>query len=122
MSPTYRQANRQRVATAAAMYFARFPRNGWRFVGSEVNCGSVRLDLVWERNGSFEADEVKTGLTTPLVWARLVWLQVEEQWWAGLDHFGPTFERVRAVMLSVPQQSFSFPPGPDDRICLGRPR
>jgi len=101
-----RQALRAQVLSRAALYFREFARPGWRFVGSEVIVDNdVALDLLWERHGVLEADEIKTGRLRPVDLERLR-LQVEAQLEAGIREFGASFSAVRAIVLTRPSTSF----------------
>lgn len=101
-----RQALRAQVLSRAALYFREFARPGWRFVGSEmITDNEVALDLLWERHGALEADEIKTGRLRPVDLERLR-LQVEAQLEAGIREFGAAFSAVRAVVLTRPSTSF----------------
>jgi len=106
LAPVYRQSARQRVTTAAAFYFRRFAPSGWSFVGSETVIRDVALDLLWERRGSFMADELKSGLTAGTLEKGRVAAQVSAQVAAGRDEWGDGFVGVRAILLSTPEESF----------------
>jgi hypothetical protein len=104
-APVYRQAIRMRAITAAAVYFAEFARPGWRLIDALLIAGDAELDLVWQRAGRIEADELKTGrfAGAELAAART---QAARQALAGRSLFGDAFAGVRVVPLTSPEQAF----------------
>jgi hypothetical protein len=104
-APVYRQAIRMRAITAAAVYFAEFARPGWRLIAALLIVGDAELDLVWQRAGRIEADELKTGrfAAAELAAARA---QAARQALAGRGMFGESFAGVRVVPLTSPEQAF----------------
>jgi hypothetical protein len=104
-APVYRQAVRMRAITAAGVYFAEFARPGWRLIDALLVAGDAELDLVWQRAGRIEADELKTGrfADAELAAARA---QAARQTVAGRSLFGDAFAGVRVVPLSSPGQAF----------------
>lgn len=106
LPPVYRQSMNQRVVTASAAYFRLFPRRGWEFVGSEINVGEVRLDLLWRRGDVFQADELKSGSVAIEAGSGVVLDQAKAQFRAGRNEFGSAFEAVRVVLLMHPNKSY----------------
>lgn len=101
-----RQALRAHVLSLAAVYFRDFARPGWRLVGSEVIADhDVAFDLLWERDGILEADELKTGRLRPVDLERLR-RQAQAQLEAGMLEFGDAFAAVHAIVLARPSTSF----------------
>ncbi len=104
-APVYRQAIRMRVITAAGVYFAEFSRPGWRLIRSLLVAGEAELDLVWQRAGRIEVDELKTGRFTSgeIASARV---QAQGQTIAARKLFGESFAGVRVVPLTAPERVF----------------
>ncbi len=94
-----------RVITAAGVYFAEFSRPGWRLIRSLLVAGEAELDLVWQRAGRIEVDELKTGRFTSGEIARAR-AQAEGQTIAARKLFGESFAGVRVVPLTAPERSF----------------
>ncbi len=111
-STPVRQVRKARATTLAARYFRRFGRPGWTFVGSEIVVGDVALDLLWEKQGAFEADEIKSGFEAGDVMDREAQVQAQGQAEAGRSEFGSSFRGVRLVLLTSPaSSSFVRPDG-----------
>ena len=111
-STPVRQVRKARATTLAARYFRRFGRPGWTFVGSEIVVGDVALDLLWEKQGAFEADEIKSGFEAGDVMDREARVQAQGQAEAGRSEFGSSFRGVRLVLLTSPaSSSFVSPDG-----------
>ena len=101
-----RQAVRAQVLSRTAVYFREFARTGWRFVGREVVVDhDLALDLLWERAGVLEADEIKTGRLRPVDLEGLR-RDVAAQLDAARRVYGDAFVAVRAVVLTRPETSF----------------
>ena len=100
-----RQALRAQVLSRAAVYFRDFARPGWKLVGTEVVAGDVAFDLLWERDGHLEADEIKTGRLRPAD-LRRARIQAQSQLEAGIGEYGEAFDAVRGVVLTRPWTSF----------------
>lgn len=111
-STPVRQVRKARATTLAARYFRRFGRPGWTFIGSEIVVGDVALDLLWEKQGAFEADEIKSGFEAGDVMDEESRTQAQEQAVAGRTKFGSPFLGVRLVLLTSPaSSSFVSPDG-----------
>jgi len=106
LAPVHRQALLAFLVPAAGVYLTRFTRPGWRFAGSEVIVGGVALDLLWERSGCLQADELKSSVSVALAWRERACEQARSQARAGRAHYGAQFEGVRVVALAVPGNSF----------------
>lgn len=107
-APVYRQAARQRLTAAVAVYF-RFllPDAGWGLVGDEVQLEGARLDLLWEhRSGRVRADELKAGRAVQAVEAQSLAAQLARQLEAGAAAYGERFVGVRVLVLAAPSHSF----------------
>lgn len=104
----YRQAAKQRVLSAASLYFRLFlPAAEWRHDGSELRAGARRLDLIWRHPaGEVMADEVKSGRAVSLDARRALESQVAAQVAVGVERFGAEFVGVRAVLLAAPRRSY----------------
>jgi hypothetical protein len=100
-----RQALRAQVLSLTGVYFRVFGRPGWRLIASEQVVDDVALDLVWQRAGLIEVDEIKTGRLREADFERLR-SQVIAQAGAGLREWGASFRGVRAVVLTRPATSF----------------
>lgn len=94
---------RMRLASAAGTYRRRFAPAGARLVGYEMQLGAGVADLVWEHDGMFAVDEVKSGSVDhddpPLI------AQVERFLGGGRALWGAAFAGVRVVPLSRPARS-----------------
>jgi hypothetical protein len=90
----------------ASCYVTRFARAGWQFAGSEVIVGGVALDLLWERAGRLQADEVKSCASVAMAWQERAARQARAQARAARAHYGRAFEGVRVVALAVPDAGF----------------
>jgi hypothetical protein len=100
-----RQALRAQVLSLAGVYFRGFARPGWRLIATEVVIDDVALDLVWQRAGRIEVDELKTGRLRSVDYDPLQ-LQVASQLSAAMGEWGTSFAGVRAVVLTRPSTSF----------------
>jgi hypothetical protein len=101
LAPVHRQALLSFLVPMAACYLTRFARSGWRFAGSEVLVGGVALDLLWERDGRLEADEVKSSASEPTLFLPAAEAQARAQAQAAREYFGVSFAGVRVVALAV---------------------
>jgi len=108
----YRQAARQRLATAVSLYFRLFgPDPTWELLGVEVSASRSRFDLVWELlRGRVIADELKTGLFITPDEATALHAQVERLRSAGVRKYGEQFAGVRVLLLSAPRLSYLAAP------------
>jgi hypothetical protein len=106
LAAVHHQALLSFLVPMAGSYLTRFARPGWRLQGSEVIVGGVALDLLWERAGRLQADEVKSSVSTVLGWRERAAEQARAQAAAGRAHYGPVFEGVRVVALAVPEHGF----------------
>jgi hypothetical protein len=106
LAPGHRQALLSFLVPMAGSYLTHFARPGWRFAGSEVVVGGVALDLLWERAGRLQADEVKSCASTTLAWRERAAPQAHAQACAARAHYGRAFEGVRVVALAVADAGF----------------
>lgn len=103
-------ARKQRAITLSGVFFSRFGRPGWSFVGSEVIVGDVALDLLWEREGALEADEIKTGSSAAAEYRDEAAAQARSQAEAASECLGPAFRGVRLVLLKAPSSCLHVDP------------
>jgi hypothetical protein len=101
LAAVHRQALLSFVVPMAASYVRHFARPGWRFLGAEVIVGDVALDLLWQRRGRLEADEVKSSASEPTAWRPAAEAQALAQAHAGREHYGSSFAGVRIVALAL---------------------
>lgn len=101
LAAVHRQALLSFVVPMAASYLRHFARPGWRFLGAEVIVGDVALDLLWQRGGRLEADEVKSSASQPAAWRPAAEAQALAQASAARKHFGSPFAGVRIVALAL---------------------
>ena len=106
LAAVHQQALLSFLVPMAGSYLTRFARPGWRFAGSEVIVGGVALDLLWERAGRLQADEVKSCASTTLAWHDRAAAQAHAQATAARAHYGQAFEGVRVVALAVADAGF----------------
>ncbi len=106
LAAVHQQALLSFLVPMAGSYLTRFARPGWRFAGSEVIVGEVALDLLWERAGRLQADEVKSCASTTLAWRERAATQAHAQARAARAHYGQAFEGVRVVALAVADAAF----------------
>lgn len=99
LSPVHRQARAQFALTGAAAYFRRFGPSGWKLMGSEVIEGDVAFDLLWTKDGSVFADEVKSGMFGIDLGEQRLEAQVDAQADVGRNTWGESFLGVRPVVL-----------------------
>jgi hypothetical protein len=109
LAVVHRQALLSFLVPMAASYLRHFARPGWRFVGSEVIVGDVALDLLWQRAGHLEADEVKSSASQSQAFMSAAQEQALAQAHAARGHFGPEFAGVRIVALAKPPASVWVP-------------
>jgi hypothetical protein len=103
----YRQAGKQRVLTATAVYFRYFaPELEWSLEGLELTHGSSRFDLVWRTGSGFLIDEIKSTRIQDRFDRDKVEEQVARARANGLDLYGEGFVGVRLCMLSAPTRSY----------------
>lgn len=96
-------AARQRAACATAAYFSIFRPAGWTFLGSEVDLGTGRVDLVWETpEGRVIIDEVKMAGSGDQVDDPATVAQVRRYCTAAAESFGERFAGVRLLPLAAP--------------------
>lgn len=96
-------AARQRAACATAAYFSIFHPVAWTFLGSEVDLGTGRVDLVWTTpTGDVVIDEVKMAGAADQVDDPATVAQVRRYCAAGIDSFGERFAGVRLLPLAAP--------------------
>lgn len=96
-------ACRQRVITTTGAYFARFHREGWEFLGSEVKLGTGRVDLIWRTpNGRIVIDEVKVTASGAVVDDADTIGQVRRYNDAATSTWGDAFVGVRLLPLTAP--------------------
>ena len=107
----YRQAAKQTLASALAVYFRYFaPAERWRLLGSEVAVGSCRFDLLFDVGGVIVADELKSGrLDGADAWQALE-RQLERELCGGRERWGDAFGGVRVLVLGAPRRSFLAAP------------
>lgn len=112
-------AARQRAACATAAYFSIFHPVGWTFLGSEVDLGSGRVDLVWERpDGRVVVDEVKMAGAGDQVDDPSTVAQVRRYCTAATESFGERFAGVRLLPLAAPGRAlWCTPDGGRVRLC-----
>ncbi len=103
----YRQSARQRLVSAAQAYFKFcLPPDSWTFVGAEVSGPSCRFDLVWlDPEGSYWADELKTGRTADRTGRVALAEQVERERVGGLAMYGEGFGGIRVCIVVAPKKS-----------------
>lgn len=102
-APVHRLAQTHRVATATATYLRALRRPPcWQLMGSEVQIGDIRMDLLFVERGTgrVEADELKTGLLGPALELPWVREQLRGQLELGRATFGTRFGGVRLVELA----------------------
>lgn len=109
-SSPIRMARRQRAVTLAGAFFSYFGRPGWSVVGSEVVVGEVALDLLWEKAGALEADEVKTGSRAAAGYLNEAKAQAQGQAEVARQYLGEAFRGVRLVLLKAPSTSLTVSP------------
>lgn len=101
----YRQAARQRLASAAAIYFRYFVRTDWEFIGSEVAGDRCRYDLVWQdADGIVFVDELKSGRGDAREHVDAAKEQIARELANGSTHW-ERFGGVRLLWLGAPGKS-----------------
>jgi hypothetical protein len=103
----YRQAAKQRLLVATALYFRFFePPAAWRLLGSEVAMGSSRLDLVWGDGEDVIADEIKSGKIVARFEHEHLEQQIEHALANANERYGDAFTGLRVLLLASPTTSF----------------
>jgi len=103
----YRQAAKQRLLVATALYFRFFaPPAPWRLLGTEVTMGNSRLDLVWGHGQEVIADEIKSGRIVDRFERDQLELQIDRALANANDRYGDAFTGLRVLMLAAPTKSF----------------
>lgn len=106
---TNRQAVKQHLTTAVALYFRRFlPCGLWDFVGHNIRVEQTEFDLLWQdsRDGNLLADELKTSIHGIVFGASQLEARLVRQVDAGEVAWGPRFRGIRAIVLADPARSF----------------
>lgn len=104
------QSSRQRAACATSVFFTRFHRPGWTFLGAEVVLEEGRADLLWQLpDGRVVIDELKSGSIGAVVEDRRTLEQVERYRQAGVRRFGADFAGVRLLPLTSPGRARFHP-------------
>lgn len=104
---TYRQAAKQRLLVATALYFRFFvPLAPWCLLGSEVTVGSSRLDLVWRNGEEVIADEIKSGRIVDRFEHDQLERQIDRALANANDRYGDAFTGLRVLLLAAPSKSF----------------
>ena len=103
---SYLLGARQRLITAASVYYRFYEEPTWELVGSEVSVGNCRFDLVWRtETDSVVCDEIKSGRAGVEVSQRRIAEQVKRQIENGLKEWGTSFGGVRVLFTYWPRQS-----------------
>jgi hypothetical protein len=104
----YRQAAKQRLLTAAAVYFRLFaPAGTWELLGVEAAYGRNRADLVWRTSGGgVVIDEIKSGVALDRFENERLEQQVARLLTGGAATHGEPFGGVRVVLLATPARSY----------------
>lgn len=112
----YRMAVRQRIVTAAAIYFRLFAPDGrWVLSGAELRGPGARFDLVWRSTVGVVVDELKSGRAATRRELAALQDQSAREIRAGTDLFGEEFLGVRVVILGAPRDSYLA--SPDGRVA-----
>lgn len=106
LARAHQQALLSFLVPLAGVYLTRFLRPGWQFSGSEVIVGRVALDLLWERSGRQQADEIKSSVSVTPGWREGAVEQARTQAAAAREQYGRAFEGVRVVALALPHETF----------------
>jgi hypothetical protein len=103
----YRQAAKQRLLVATALYFRFFALpTTWSLLGTEVTVGNSRLDLVWRNGEELIADEIKSGRIVDRFERDRLELQIERALANANEHYGHAFSGLRVLILAAPTKSF----------------
>jgi hypothetical protein len=103
----YRQAAKQRLLVATALYFRFFvPPTAWRLLGTEVTLGNSRLDLVWRNGEEVIADEIKSGRVVDRFERDQLEQQIDRALANAIDRYGDAFAGLRVLFLTAPTKSF----------------
>lgn len=100
------------VLAGAATYFRFFaPAGHWLLVGTELELGDSRADIVWRpQPGNYLVDELKSTAPTSLTPRDATTDQLARQLAGGRTNFGDAFAGIRLLALSAPRRSLFVSP------------
>ena len=104
---SYLLSARQRLITAASIYFRLYEEPSWQLIGTEVSVRTCRFDLVWRTSdGAVICDEIKSGRVGVELSRRRIDEQAQRQVDNGRKEWGEDFGGVRVLFTYWPRQSF----------------